>query len=56
MVAKSHATAAWERSKSDQVTVERWGAGSMAAVLRICQIVEAAMRCPRPLSSPWMRR
>ncbi|MBT8206715.1 MAG: hypothetical protein KJO18_00460 [Acidimicrobiia bacterium] len=44
MVAKSQATAAWERKNSDQVTDARSGAGSMPAVLRICQTVEAAMR------------
>ena len=56
MVAKSQATAAWDRRNCDQVTSERVGAGSVPALLRICQTVDAARRWPSPLSSPWMRR
>ena len=36
MVAKSQATAAWDRRNCDQVTSERVGAGSIPALLRIC--------------------
>ena len=56
MVAKSQATAAWDRRNCDQVTSERVGAGSIPALLRICQTVDAARRWPSPASSPWMRR
>ena len=56
MVAKSQATAAWDRRNCDQVTSERVGAGSIRALLRICQTVDAARRWPSPASSPWMRR
>ena len=56
MVAKSQATAAWDRRNCDQVTLQRVGAGSIRALLRICQTVDAARRWPSPASSPWMRR
>ena len=55
-VKKSHATAAWERRNSVQVTSDRFGAGSMPLSLRICHTVEDAILCPRPTSSPCMRR
>ena len=48
MVAKSQATAAWDRRNSDQETLERVGAGSNSALLRICQTVDAAMVWPSP--------
>ena len=35
MVAKSQATAAWDRRNCDQVTSQRVGAGSIPALLRI---------------------
>ncbi|MFT7648753.1 MAG: hypothetical protein ACI8Y4_003505 [Candidatus Poriferisodalaceae bacterium] len=53
---KSQATAVWEWRNWDQVTSERFGAGSMSLSLRIFQTVEEAIRWPRPASSPWMRR
>ena len=56
MVAKSQATAAWDPRNCDQVTLERVGAGSIRALLRICQTVDAARRWPSPASSPWTRR
>ena len=56
MVAKSQATAACDRRNCDQVTLQRVGAGSIRALLRICQTVDAARRWPSPASSPWMRR
>jgi hypothetical protein len=34
----------------------RLGAGSMPASLRICHTVDGASLCPKPASSPWMRR
>ena len=40
----------------DQVTSERVGAGSIPALSRICQTVDAARRWPSPASSPWTRR
>jgi hypothetical protein len=40
----------------DRAVPLRCGAGSMPAVLRILQTVEAAIRWPSPTSSPWMRR
>ena len=39
-----------------QVGLDRRGAGSMPAVVRIFQTVEAATRWPSPTSSPWLRR
>ena len=56
MAAKSQATAAWDRRNCDQVTLERVGAGSTPAFLRICQTVDAAIGWPSPASSPWTRR
>ena len=56
MAAKSQATAAWDRRNCDQVTLEGVGAGSIPALLRICQTVEAARWWPSPASSPWTRR
>ena len=55
-VAKSHATAAWDRRNWVQVTVARCGAGSILWVLRILHMVGAPTRWSRPTSSPWMRR
>jgi len=46
MLAKSQATAAWELRNFYQVTSDLSGAGSMPAVLRICQIVDAAEQAP----------
>ena len=40
----------------DQVTSARVGAGSIPALLRICQTVDAARRWPSLASSPWTRR
>ena len=48
MAAKSQATAAWDRPNCDQVTLGRVGAGSIPAVLRICQTVDAAMVQTKP--------
>ena len=48
MVAKSQATAAWDRRNCDQVTSERVGAGSIRAFFRICWTVDAARRWPEP--------
>ena len=49
-------TAAWDHRNCDQVTADRSGAGSTAALLRICQTVEAARPWPSLASSPWTRR
>ena len=48
MVAKSQATAAWDRRNCDQVTLQRVGAGSIPALLRICQTVDAAKAVAEP--------
>ncbi len=39
-----------------QLAAARCGAGSMPAALRISQMVEGAILCPRPVSSPQIRR
>lgn len=51
-VKKSQATPAWECRNWDQVTSERFGAGSMLLTLRMFHTVEEAMRWPRLASSP----
>ncbi len=56
MVAKSHATAAWDFKNADQVTVARSGVGSMPALWSIRHTVEAPTRYPSLVSSPKMRR
>jgi hypothetical protein len=43
---------AWASRNARQLCPDRLGAGSMPASLRICQTVDAAMVCPRPVSSP----
>jgi hypothetical protein len=47
---------AWALRKAAHERSVRCGDGSTPASLRIFQTVEAAMVCPRPTSSPWMRR
>jgi len=47
---------AWDRRNCGQPGPSRRGAGSIPAVLRICQIVDGATVMPSPASSPWMRR
>ena len=44
MLAKSQATAACDRRNCDQVTLERVGAGSIPALLRICQTLRRSDR------------
>jgi hypothetical protein len=57
-VRKSHSRmlAACRRRNSAQLCSSRFGAGSIAASLRIAQTVLAATSTPRPTSSPWIRR
>jgi hypothetical protein len=47
---------AWKRRNVAQVSLARWGAGSIPACLRISQTVEAATLMPRMRSSPWILR
>ena len=47
---------AWAERNCFQLAAARRGAGSRPASLRISQIVEAAILCPRPVSSPQIRR
>jgi hypothetical protein len=47
---------AWERRNSAQPGPSRRGAGSILALLRICQTVDAATDMPSLASSPWIRR
>ncbi len=55
---KSHARipAAWEVRNCRQAGDARRGAGVSPAAARIRRMVPAAMRYPRPASSPWLRR
>jgi hypothetical protein len=57
-VKKSTATIvlAWADRNCFQLAAARRGAGSIPAALRISQIVEGAILCPRPVSSPQIRR
>src|ERR1700674_5721472 len=57
-VKKSHTTirAACVRRNVVHDSEFRPGAGSIPAVLRIVQMVDAAMVMPSGVSSPWMRR
>ncbi len=47
---------AWAEGNWFQLAAARCGAGSMPAALRISQMVEGAILCPRPVSSPQIRR
>jgi hypothetical protein len=47
---------AWDRRNSVQPGPSRRGAGSIPALLRICQTVDGATLMPSPASSPWIRR
>ena len=47
---------AWEARNWRQVGDARRGAGVSPAAAMIRRMVPAAMRWPRPRSSPWMRR
>jgi hypothetical protein len=47
---------AWADRCCFQLAAARRGAGSMPAALRISQMVEGAIVCPRPVSSPQLRR
>ena len=47
---------AWAVRNCRQVGDPRRGAGVSPASARIRRIVPSPMRCPRPRSSPWMRR
>ena len=47
---------AWDRRNSAQPGPSRRGAGSIPALLRICQTVDGATVMPSPASSPWIRR
>jgi hypothetical protein len=55
---KSAARMAWagERRNVAQVSLVRWGAGSIPASWRISRTVEAAILTPRTSSSPWILR
>jgi hypothetical protein len=46
----------WDRRNSAQPGPSRRGAGSIPALLSICQTVDGATVMPRPASSPWIRR
>ena len=47
---------AWLAMNSLQDGPVRFGVGSRPALRRVFHIVEAATRCPRRHSSPWIRR
>ncbi len=47
---------AWAERNCFQSAAARRGAGSIPAALRISQMVEGAILCPRPVSSPQIRR
>jgi hypothetical protein len=47
---------AWADRNCLQLSAARRAAGSMPAALRISQMVEGAILCPRPVSSPQIRR
>jgi hypothetical protein len=47
---------AWADRNCFQLAAVRCGAGSIPADLRISQMVEGAILCPRPVSSPQIRR
>ena len=47
---------AWLRRNVAQLSEVRCGVGSVPALVRICQTVDAATLMPRTSSSPWMRR
>jgi len=47
---------AWAGRNCFQLAAARCGAGSIPAALRISQMVEGAILCPRPVSSPRIRR
>jgi hypothetical protein len=47
---------AWADRNCFQLAAARRGARSTPASLRISQMVEGAIVCPRPVSSPQIRR